>query len=508
MEGPVEGVGGGPAWEVVLSHPPVELPSLDLTVPGDFSSAAFLVVLALLGPPGPPLTIREVGLNPTRTGFLDVVRRMGGKVTVEGLREGGDGELRGDLVVEASELRGAQVGPEEIPRLIDEVPALAVLAARAQGVTTIRGAAELRVKESDRIRAVVTNLRRLGVACEELPDGLVVEGTDGDLAGRVESFGDHRLAMAFGILEALSGGRVKVADRQVVGVSFPGFWEMLDSLARPRSRGFREGEGTRAGGGGGPAAGPGGRGGWAEGEDAPAWPEGRRPPVITLDGPAGSGKSTTARELARRLGFRHLDSGALYRALTFALLEEGVPPGQWPDLTGERLDALNLQVEPVPGGFRLRLGERLLGEELRSQEVTRLVSSLAAIPGVRAWLLARQRAMAEEGGLVADGRDMGTVVFPDAELKIFLTADLGERARRRFREREGREPSAEELAEEMDRIRQRDLQDEGRLQAPLRKAPDAVELDTSHLTLPEQVECILRHVKRLTELSEPGSIQS
>jgi len=164
----------------------------------------------------------------------------------------------------------------------------------------------------------------------------------------------------------------------------------------------------------------------------------RSDPIVTIDGPAGSGKSTTAREVARRLGFRHLDSGALYRALTFALLESGCPPETWPQLTENDFGALGLDVTLTHGGVDLRLGGRTLDAELRSEQVTAQVSPLARLPAVRASLLGLQRAAGREGRLVADGRDMGTVVFPDAEVKIFLRADLRERARRRILERTGR----------------------------------------------------------------------
>jgi len=223
----------------------------------------------------------------------------------------------------------------------------------------------------------------------------------------------------------------------------------------------------------------------------------RRHPIITLDGPAGSGKSTTAREVARRLGFRHLDSGALYRALTFALLSAGIPEGEWPGLSAEILDRFSIRLRPVEGRFQVLLGDRVLEEELRSPEVTAGVSPLSALPAVRAWLLEAQRRAGEEGGLVADGRDMGTVVFPHAEVKVFLIADLRERARRRFLERENRNPSPEELVVEAGRIQERDARDSGRQLAPLKKADGALEVDTSDLSFEAQVSIIVNFVRNL-----------
>jgi len=142
----------------------------------------------------------------------------------------------------------------------------------------------------------------------------------------------------------------------------------------------------------------------------------RKMPVITLDGPAGSGKSTTAREVARRLGYRHLDSGALYRALTFALLSSGIREEEWPLLPREAFDQFNIWLRPAGTRLQVLLGDQVLEEELRTPEVTARVSPLSALPAVRAWLLEAQRQAGRDGALVADGRDMGTVVFPDAEV--------------------------------------------------------------------------------------------
>jgi cytidylate kinase len=222
---------------------------------------------------------------------------------------------------------------------------------------------------------------------------------------------------------------------------------------------------------------------------------GRAGPVVTVDGPAGSGKSTTAREVARRLGFRHLDSGALYRALTFALLESGTPPDAWPLLTRDRIDALNVAITPTPSGFDVRVGGRLLGTELRADSVTAHVSQLSRLPAVREALLGLQRDAGREGRLVADGRDMGTVVFPDAEVKIFLVADISERARRRLLERGVARPSTEEVRDEAAAIEVRDRRDSTRSASPLRRPEGAVVVDTTHLTVEEQVEVVVREVR-------------
>jgi len=226
--------------------------------------------------------------------------------------------------------------------------------------------------------------------------------------------------------------------------------------------------------------------------------KGRRRPIVTIDGPAGSGKSSTAKAVARRLGFRHLDSGALYRALTFALLEAGVDPSDWSTLNATDLAACGVELTPSHDGFRVTVSGRSPGAEIRSAAVTARVSQAASLPAVRNSLLDHQRRAGETGGLVADGRDMGTVVFPDADVKVFLTADLAERARRRLLQVTGEVPGDEQVGEEARRIEARDTWDSEREISPLRKAEDAVELDTTRLTMAEQVREVVRLVDALT----------
>lgn len=204
----------------------VRLRPLDLTVPGDLSSAAFLVAAALLT--GRPLRLEGVGLNPTRTGFLEVLRRAGAAVTAREV-ETRLGEPVGTIEVSPSELRPFEVVPDEVPNLQDEIPALAVLAARTPGWSEFRGAGELRVKESDRLALVADNLQRLGVRCEERTDGLRIHGSAGDLEGRVTTGGDHRIAMAFGVLGAAAGD-VEVDRPRCVEVSYPRFWRDLERV--------------------------------------------------------------------------------------------------------------------------------------------------------------------------------------------------------------------------------------------------------------------------------------
>jgi 3-phosphoshikimate 1-carboxyvinyltransferase len=471
----VEGGEGDGGWRVSLEPAAGPLPPLEFQVPGDFSSAAFLAAFALLGGAGPEgLRLAEVGINPTRSTLLRVLERMGGAVEVmgKGGRDAGAGEPLGDLVLRPVSLHATEVGGEEIPGLIDEIPVLAVLAARAKGVTRIRDAGELRVKESDRITALVVNLRELGVEVEEFEDGLAIRGTDASLRGRVRTFRDHRIAMAFGVLGALPGNEIQVEDPEVADVSYPGFWTLLAELASgARTSNVRE---TGA-------------------SSRPREVGGRRP-VVTVDGPAGSGKSSTALAVARALGFRHLDSGALYRGLTLALLRSAVPEENWDDLSEADLSAFSIDLEPRGDGFGILLEGEDPGEALRSREVTRWVSRAARVPAVRTRLLELQREAARDGGVVTDGRDMGTVVFPEAEVKVFLVADLEERARRRLLQ-EGRDASPEAVAEEARRLRERDRTDEEREASPLRQPTDAHVLDTTHLSFPEQVGRIVGWVR-------------
>ncbi|MEJ2516103.1 MAG: 3-phosphoshikimate 1-carboxyvinyltransferase [Gammaproteobacteria bacterium] len=190
-------------------------------VPGDFSSAAFFLVAGLLGAGDEPLRLDGVGVNPTRTGLLEILAAMGGRIEQEGLREEG-GEPVADLLVWRSELKGIDVPPELVPLAIDEFPALFVAAAAARGTTRVRGAAELRVKESDRLAVMARNLAAVGVRVREQDDGIEIQG--GRISGgQVDAAGDHRVAMAFAAAAAAAGDDLVVSDVANVATSFPGF---------------------------------------------------------------------------------------------------------------------------------------------------------------------------------------------------------------------------------------------------------------------------------------------
>jgi 3-phosphoshikimate 1-carboxyvinyltransferase len=232
--GEVAATGGDPTHAVSI-EPTDALEPLDLDVPGDPSSAAFLAGLAAIVPEA-RLRLPGVSTNPTRTAFFEVLATMGVEVdtprraTTPGRPDTAAGEPMGDITVRAGALRGVTVEGERVPSLIDELPLIAVLGALAEGETRIRGAAELRMKESDRIATTVAGLRAVGAHAEELPDGLIVTGGKGPLRGRVTTHGDHRIAMAFGVLGAAPGNAIKVDDPACAAVSYPGFWAERDRL--------------------------------------------------------------------------------------------------------------------------------------------------------------------------------------------------------------------------------------------------------------------------------------
>ncbi len=202
-----------------------------MSVPGDVSAAAFWIVAATLIP-GSRLRLPAVGLNPTRTGLIDVLRRMGGRIEVENERIEA-GEPVGTMLVEGCELRGTDIGGETVVRMIDEFPILAVAATQARGQTTVRDATELRVKESDRIASTVTSLRRLGARIEARSDGFVIEGPTRLHGQSVDGRSDHRLIMALAIAGAVAEGPVTIKGAERVEDSYPGFFAELDRLQRP-----------------------------------------------------------------------------------------------------------------------------------------------------------------------------------------------------------------------------------------------------------------------------------
>ncbi|MHB1390146.1 MAG: (d)CMP kinase [Thermoleophilia bacterium] len=213
--------------------------------------------------------------------------------------------------------------------------------------------------------------------------------------------------------------------------------------------------------------------------------------IVAIDGPAGAGKSTISRMVADRFGWTYLDTGAMYRAVTLMALEQGVAPGAGAEL-GRLACQLQLEFKPGPGGVpRVFAGEREITEEIRSREVTSNVSEVCAHTAVRETMTARQRTAADDGSVVVDGRDIGTVVFPGAEVKIFLTASVDERARRRRLELAGKGVAVTRAAMAAD-IAARDDYDSSREVAPLLAADDALLLDTTRMSIDEVVDTVAR----------------
>ncbi|GFO60245.1 3-phosphoshikimate 1-carboxyvinyltransferase [Geomonas silvestris] len=207
----------------------VDLKAADIAVPADISSAAFFMVAALIVP-GSELLIRNVGVNPTRTGILDILKAMGADIALENEREQ-SGEPVADLRVRHSQLKAIEISGEVVPRAIDEFPVICVAAALAEGTTRVKDAAELRVKETDRIAAMAKNLAKAGVGIVETPDGMEITGA-GKLAGcQAESFGDHRIAMSMLVAGLAAGGATTVDDTECIATSFPGFLDLLTEVA-------------------------------------------------------------------------------------------------------------------------------------------------------------------------------------------------------------------------------------------------------------------------------------
>jgi 3-phosphoshikimate 1-carboxyvinyltransferase len=454
------------AWNggVEVRVRPRPLRPLRLDVPGDPSQAAFWIVAACLVP-GSDVVVENVYAGRARTGFVGVLGRMGAAVVV---RPAGGGVA--DLEARHAPLQGTEIHAAEIPSL-DEVPVLAVGAAAARGTTVFRDMAELRVKEVDRLAAVAALVVSLGAGAEIVGDDLVVRGVgaDGPLAhGTFDSGGDHRMAMA-AVVGALAAGEGQSTVRgfDAVDTSYPGFVADLGRLTDPAAMPRRD-----------PGAGPGSGRRVAPTPAAPG-PRGPIGPdrtglVIAIDGPAGSGKSSVSRTLAERLGVDRLDTGAMYRAVAWAALDRGVDPAD-PEGVAEIARRADIEVDAE----RVAIDGTDVTGAIRSPEVSRAVSAVAANPAVRREMVTRQRRwVAEHGGGVVEGRDIGTVVFPQAALKVFLDAAPEERARRRHDE------SPQGLA-------RRDHLDTTRTASPLVVADGAHRLDTTGRTVEDVVEEVL-----------------
>ena len=419
-------------------------------VEGDASSASYFIALGAIAATDTPVTIEGVGLDSIQGDirFAEAAQAMGAHVEGEANRLH---VRRG-----AWPLRALDLDCNHIP---DAAMTLAVMALYADGPTTLRHIGSWRVKETDRIAAMATELRQLGATAEEGPDWLRVHplGADGRgwQAAAIRTYDDHRMAMCAS-LAAFNPARlpVRILDPQCVGKTFPDYFETLWSVVQ------------------------------AEPADIP---------VICIDGPTASGKGTLAAAVAQRLGYHVLDSGALYRVVGLAAERAGLSTDEAaladPALA-QRLGALAEQLPVRFADGRIWLAGDDVTDAVRSEAAGMAASRVSAVPAVRAGLLALQRGFRRLPGLVADGRDMGTVVFPDAPLKVFLTASAATRAQRRYEQLISRGEAAN-MDSLLADLEARDARDRTRAAAPLKPAEDALALDNSEQTIEQSVETVL-----------------
>jgi len=425
----------------------------DFTVPGDISSAAFWLVAAA-AMPGSRLLLKDVGLNPTRTAILKVLSRMGAHMS-EVFHEK-EGEPIGNIEIHGAPLRATTILVEEVPNLIDEIPVIAVAAALAQGRTIIRNAKELRVKETDRITTVVNNLRAMGGVVEEFEDGMEIEGGHPLHAAVIDSFGDHRIAMAFAIAGLFASGETVIHNTECVNTSYPGFSHHLAAILRGCSE--------------------------AADFDLPIVPRAGHF-AIAIDGPAASGKSTLARLLAQRLGLIMVNSGAMYRAVTWKVLEEKIDPQHTASVIA-LTESLDICCDSDGMLSTITIDGIDPGDALRSEAVNAHVSAISAIPEVRRKLITLQRGYLARTSIVMEGRDIGSVVFPDTPYKLYIDAAEHVRAARR---------GDEGL---VDAIAKRDAADSARKEAPLIVADGATVLDTSDHSIDSALEAAIGILKQ------------
>lgn len=414
----------------------------EVLVEADASSASYFIAAGALSAPegGEGLVIEGLGLDAVQGDirFVEAARLMGADV------QGGSGWLRARRG--AWPLKAVDLDCNHIP---DAAMTLAMMALYADGPSTLRNIASWRVKETDRIAAMTAELRKLGAAVEEGADFIRITPpalAGGWRAASICTYDDHRMAMCASLAAFNPAALpVRVQDPKCVAKTFPDYFETLFAAARPA----------------------------------------RAVPVICIDGPTASGKGTLAAALAARLGWHYLDSGALYRATALAARQAGVALDDEAALARLAV-ALPLRFE----AGRVWLDGRDVSEALRSEQTGMDASALAPLPAVRAALLNLQRGMARLPGLVADGRDMGTVVFADAPLKVFLTASAETRAERRYKQLAAKGISAN-IARLRDDLQARDARDASRAAAPLKAAQDALALDNSCLSIEQSVQQVL-----------------
>ncbi|MDO8989837.1 MAG: bifunctional 3-phosphoshikimate 1-carboxyvinyltransferase/cytidylate kinase [Sideroxyarcus sp.] len=407
----------------------------EIYVEGDASSASYFLAAGAIG--GGPVRVEGVGKDSVQgdVRFSEALEKMGAVITM------------GDNWIEAhasGKLKAIDLDCNHIP---DAAMTLAVAALFAEGATTLRNIASWRVKETDRIAAMATELRKVGATVEEGADYIRVTPPKQIKHAAIDTYDDHRMAMCFS-LAAFGGAGVRINDPKCVAKTFPEYFYMFEQVTVSV-------------------------------------------PVIAIDGPSASGKGTVAQRVATALGMHYLDSGALYRLLGLAAQRRGIAldeEAKLADLAGE----VDIRFE----GEDIWLDGTKVGDELRTEEAGSAASKIAALPMVRAALLDKQRAFRRAPGLVADGRDMASVVFPDSVLKIFLTASAEARAERRYKQLKQKGMSAN-IAALLQDIQARDERDTQRSVAPLQQAQGASLLDTTPLNIEQAVQEVLSRYRVL-----------
>jgi 3-phosphoshikimate 1-carboxyvinyltransferase len=412
----------------------------DIYVEADASSASYFVALgAIATSAGHSIRIEGLGKNSIQGDilFIEAAAMMGAQI--------GSGPNHLNITRGAWPLKAIDLDCNHIP---DAAMTLAVMALYAEGTTTLRNIASWRVKETDRITAMACELRKLGATVVEGADFIQVTppaARSDWAAASIQTYDDHRVAMCFSLAAFNPAGKtIRIEDPKCVAKTFPDYFEVLFEVATAE-----------------------------------------RVPVICVDGPSASGKGSLASQIAQHLGYHYLDSGALYRLTALAAQRVGVA---WDDEAGLAHIAAHLPV--VFEGQAVLLNEDDVSETIRSEAMGVGASKVSVYPAVRAALTRLQLSFAKLPGLVADGRDMGTVIFPQAALKIFLTASAIQRADRRYKQliSKGISAKLEDLRTDLEA---RDARDSGRSIAPLKPAQDAVHLDNSALSIEQSVDSVL-----------------
>ena len=417
-----------------------------LHVEADASSASYFIALGAIAPASEGqdgIKVLGVGQDSIQGDirFVEAARAMGADI------ESGPNWLK--IRRGAWPLKAIEMDCNHIP---DAAMTLAVMALFADGTTTLTNIASWRVKETDRIAAMAIESRKLGAVIEEGPDFLRITppASIADWkAASIHTYDDHRVAMCFSLATFNPAGvPVRIEDPKCVGKTFPDYFEALFSVARARIDQI---------------------------------------PVICLDGPTASGKGTVAAAVAKKLGYRFLDSGAMYRITAYAALKAGMVIDAAHE---ERIAALARELPVHFEGGRILLGEEDVSDAIRTEEAGMNASKVSALPLVRLALVDLQHSFQKLPGLVADGRDMGTVIFPEAPLKVFLTASAACRAERRHKQLISKGISANIDTLRAD-LEARDARDQNRAVAPLKPAEDALVLDNSDLSVDEAVDQVI-----------------